>query len=31
LEITLQLQKPSPLPLSHGEKETKAVQYAQNG
>ena len=31
LEITLQLQKPSPLPLSHREKGTEAVQYAQNG
>jgi len=31
LEIALQLQKPSPLPLSHREKGTEAVQYAQNG
>lgn len=31
LEIALGLQKPSPLPLSHRERETKAVQYAQNG
>ena len=29
LEIILQ--SPSPLPLSHREKEMKAVQYAQNG
>jgi ribonuclease BN (tRNA processing enzyme) len=29
LEIVLQ--SPSPLPLSHREKELKAVQYAQNG
>ncbi len=31
LEITLQLQKPSPQPLSHKERGTEAVQYAQNG
>ena len=31
LEIALQLQKPSPLPLSHREKGTEAVQYVQNG
>ena len=30
LEIALQLQKPSPLPLSHREKGMEAVQYAQN-
>jgi len=31
LEIALQLQKPSPQPLSHREKGTEALQYAQNG
>ena len=31
LEITLQLQKPSTLPLSHRAGVKEAVQYAQNG
>jgi ribonuclease BN (tRNA processing enzyme) len=31
LEIALQLQKPSPQPLSHKERGMEAVQYAQNG
>jgi len=31
LEITLQLQKPSPLPLSHRTGVKEEVQYAQNG
>ncbi|MCC6298028.1 MAG: MBL fold metallo-hydrolase [Anaerolineales bacterium] len=31
LEIALQLQMPSPLPLSHGERGAEAVQYAHNG
>ena len=31
LEIALQLQKASPQPLSHKERGTEAVQYAQNG
>ncbi len=29
--LEIMLQSPSPLPLSHREKEMKAVQYAQNG
>lgn len=31
LEITLQLQKPSPLPISHRATAEEAVQYVQNG
>ena len=31
LEIALGLQKPAPLPLSHTERGTEAVQYARNG